>query len=147
MKFFLYVVAVAGIVVALVGCATTPEGKARQTITAVDAFNTTAGPLIRYGIKRCVDDAIATAKKEGKAQGKAELAGCTRKREILVTAQGVAFAATDTAIPLLEAAIEAKAGNYDAILLPAIQAACSFRQLLVEAKVPNVPLLPFCGVQ
>lgn len=129
----------------LTGCATTPEGHARKTITALDAFNTTAGPLIRYGVKRCVDDAITTAKKDGKEQGRAELAGCSRKREILVTAQAVAFGATDTAIPALEAAIEVKQGNYDAVLLPAINAACSFRQLLVDAKVPNVPPLPFCG--
>lgn len=145
MKIFLYLLAVLGLAAALQGCATTPEGKARQTITGLDAFNVGAGPLIRYGIKRCVDDAIATAKKEGKPQGRAELASCSRKREILVTAQAVAFGATDTAIPLLEAAIEIKAGNYDAILLPAIQATCSFRQLLVDMKVPNVPAVPFCG--
>lgn len=128
----------------LAGCATTPEGHARKTITAIDAFNTTAGPLIRYGIKRCVDDAIATAKQQGKEQGRAELAGCSRKREILVTAQAVAFGATDTAIPALEAAIEVKAGNYDALLLPAINAGCAFRQLLVDMKIPNIPVVPFC---
>lgn len=121
--------------VALAGCANTPENKARQTISGLDLITEHGARFLVLGNKACADKAVAY----GKPAGDAALVECYKRRDIAIKAMHGALGATTTAIPALDAAIAIKSGNYSAALLPAIQAVCAFRALLVDMGVTGIP--------
>ncbi len=125
--------------VALAGCANTPENKARQTIAGLDLITEHGARFLVLGNKACADKAVAYGKANGKPAGEAALVECYERRDIAIKAMHGALGATTTAIPALDAAIAVKSGNYSAALLPAIQAVCAFRALLVDMGVNGIP--------
>ena len=125
--------------VALAGCANTPENKARQTIAGLDLITEHSARFLVLGNKTCADKAVAYGKANGKPAGEAALLECYKRRDIAVKAMHAALGATTTAIPTLDAAIAIKSGNYSAALLPAIQAVCALRALLVDMGVTGIP--------
>jgi len=125
--------------VALAACANTPENKARFAITGLDVINEYGARFVVAGNRACANNAVGYGKANGKEAGLSALVECAKRRTAALAALQAGVNATSVAIPALDAAIAIKSGNYESVLLPAIAATCSFRQLLSDLGVANVP--------